>query len=57
MTLDDIQRELKVSRRTVYRWIKLGNLRAIKVGGGWRVKEETFKEFLELSNWSKKEEK
>lgn len=40
-TLKEIETDLKVSRRTLYRWIKEGKLEAYKVGGNWRVAEES----------------
>lgn len=38
VTLDDAARRLKVSRRTVQRWIKSGDLPGVKVGNAIRVK-------------------
>jgi len=37
---------LKVSPRTVERWIKEEKIKGIKVGGLWRIPESALKEFL-----------
>ena len=47
MTLNEIAKELKVSKRTVYRWIRNGKLRALKLDGIYRVRELDFDRFLE----------
>jgi len=39
-TLKEVEEFLKVSRRTVYRYIKSGKLKAVKVNGRWRVPRE-----------------
>jgi excisionase family DNA binding protein len=46
LTLREIQKELKVSIRTVYRWIRSGKLKAVKLGGVWRVSEKEFNRFI-----------
>lgn len=37
---------LGVCDETIYRYIKSGKLRAIRVGGLWRIPEEALREFL-----------
>ena len=37
---------LDVCDETIYRYIKSGKLRAIRVGGLWRIPEEALQEFL-----------
>lgn len=44
-TLNDIKQELKVSKRTVYRLIKSGKLKAVRVGNLWRMREEDLEAF------------
>lgn len=39
-TLSEVEKFLKVSRRTIYRYIKTGKLKAIRVNGRWRVPHE-----------------
>ena len=46
-TIDEVCNILKVTRRTVYSYIKDGKLHATKVGKYWRVTEENLKAFLE----------
>jgi excisionase family DNA binding protein len=46
-TLQDIAERLKVSYRTVYRWVRAGRLPAYKFGTDWRVKESDLRDFVE----------
>ena len=46
LTLNDVADRLRVTRRTLYRWIKEGKFHAIKVGGCWRVLEEDYQQYL-----------
>jgi excisionase family DNA binding protein len=46
-TLPEVAERLKVSRRTVYRWIKNGELDAYQFGREYRITESALKEFLE----------
>ncbi len=41
-TLKEVEKVLRVSRRTIYRYIKSGKLKAVKVHGQWRVPAEEF---------------
>lgn len=45
-TLDEIAEIMKVTRRTVYSYVKSGKLHAVKFGKYWKVTEENFREFL-----------
>jgi excisionase family DNA binding protein len=45
-TLPEVAERLKVSRRTVYRWIKNGDLNAYQFGREYRITESALKEFL-----------
>ncbi len=52
LTIDEVAERLKVSRRTVYRWIERGELPAYKLGPDrpgveWRIGEEDLIKFLE----------
>ena len=47
-TLEEIADILKVTRRTLYTYIKAGKLDAVKVGRYWRVKEDALKKFLDI---------
>jgi excisionase family DNA binding protein len=46
-TLPEIAEKLRVSRRTVYRWVQARELPAYKLGGEFRVTERDLKHFLE----------
>jgi len=47
LTPDQISKKLKVSIFTVYRWIKSGKLKAIKITPRvFRIEEKDLKEFL-----------
>lgn len=45
-TTDEVQELLKVTKRTIYNYIKAGQIRAIKVGRNWRITEDALKDFL-----------
>ena len=47
LTLPEVAEQLKVSRRTVYRWIKSGDLDAFQFGREYRITESALKDFLE----------
>ena len=44
-TTSEIAKILKVHQRTVFRYIKIGRLKAVKVGH-WRIKREDFEKFI-----------
>ncbi|MDQ3926026.1 MAG: helix-turn-helix domain-containing protein [Actinomycetota bacterium] len=46
-TLAEIAQRLKVSYRTVYRWVQAGELSAYKLGTEWRIAESDLRAFLE----------
>ena len=45
-TLDEIAALLKITKRTIYNYIKGNKLKAVKVGKYWRVTEENLNDFL-----------
>lgn len=45
-TIEEVTQILKVTQRTVYNFIKNGDLKAVKVGKYWRVRHEDLEEFL-----------
>lgn len=47
MTVEDVSKLLKVSRMTVYRWIKAGKLTGYKVGRSYLFKKEDINDFVE----------
>jgi excisionase family DNA binding protein len=46
LTLKDVADRLKVSVKTVRRWVKSGQLRGIRAGKQWRVPESAIEEFV-----------
>ena len=46
-TIQQVMSLLQVSDETVYRYIRSGKLRAIRIGGLWRVSREALNEFLD----------
>ena len=47
-TLVEVAEILKVTRRTIYNYIKQGKMPATKVGHQWRVTGQALKEFLQV---------
>ena len=45
-TLNEVSEILKVTKRSLYNYIKAGTLRAVKVGKDWRVSEDNLKDFI-----------
>ena len=45
-TREDISKGLRVSDRTIYGWIRRGELKAFKAGGLWRIKRADLESFL-----------
>lgn len=47
LTPEEVARKLKVSRRTIYLWLRQGRLKGVKVGDLWRIPESALREFIE----------
>jgi excisionase family DNA binding protein len=47
MTIEEIADYLRVKKRTVYEWLKLGKIPAIKTVGQWRFKRTQIDHWLE----------
>lgn len=47
MTIDDLADYLKITRRTIYEWLKTNNILAIKLVGQWRFKKDKIEAWLE----------
>lgn len=45
-TLKEVEGMLKVTRRTLYNYLKAGEIEATKVGREWRVSREALQQFL-----------
>ena len=46
-TTEEVMGVLKVTKRTLYNYIKAGQLKAFKVGREWRVTEDALRDFTE----------
>lgn len=44
-TLTEVMGILQVTRRTIYNYIKAGDLKAVKIGKYWRVRQEDLENF------------
>jgi excisionase family DNA binding protein len=47
LTVAEVARQLRVSNMTVYRLIKSGHLRAVRVGRGYRILDEDVRKYLD----------
>ena len=47
LTIEEFCRKVKVSRRTVYRWIASGKLNAKRAGRLWRISASDLEAFLQ----------
>lgn len=45
-TLKELEPVLGISKRTLLEYVNNGKLKAIKVGGSWKVSEENLKKFI-----------
>ncbi len=60
LTTDEAMEYLKVSKPTLLKYIRLGRIKAIKAGKGWRILQSELYRFLkgeELPQSSEEEEK
>src|SRR5260370_39501552 len=46
LTPEEVAARLRVSRRTVYAWLKIGRLRGLRAGKAWRIRPEDLDAFL-----------
>ncbi|MDD5669124.1 MAG: helix-turn-helix domain-containing protein [Candidatus Omnitrophica bacterium] len=47
MTIDELSVYLKVSRRTIYDWLKREKIPALKIVGQWRFQKEKIDKWIE----------
>ena len=45
-SLEEVADILKITRRTLYTYVKEGKLHAVKIGKYWRVSEQDLQDFL-----------
>lgn len=48
-TLAELAEILHVTRRTLYRYVSEGKLKAVKMGGGWRVTQDQLQSFFDAN--------
>ena len=46
LTPEEVAAEVRVTRRTVYEWLRKGKLSALRAGRSWRVRREDLETFL-----------
>jgi len=46
-TIEEVMDVLKVTKRTLYNYIKADQIKAFKVGKEWRITEESLRDFTE----------
>ena len=49
LTTSQVAERFQVTNRTIFRWLKLGRLKAIRVGGVLRISEADLEDLLTLS--------
>ena len=47
LTVAEVAKQLRVSNMTVYRLIKAGEMRAVRIGRGYRLKEDDVRQYLQ----------
>jgi len=47
LTVAEVAKQLRVSNMTVYRLIKAGEMRALRIGRGYRLKEDDVRRYLQ----------
>lgn len=47
LTIQQVMEQLQVADETVYRYIRQGKLKAVRVGGLWRIPSDALDEFLQ----------
>lgn len=50
MTIEDLADYLKVTRRTIYDWVKHNKIPAVKLVGQWRFKKDKIDAWLEVQS-------
>jgi excisionase family DNA binding protein len=46
-TPEEVAEELRVTRRSVYEWLKTGRLRGLRAGNRWRIRTEDLTAFTQ----------
>ena len=58
LTTEEAMEYLKISKPTFLKYIRLGRIKAIKAGKGWRILQSELNRFLkgEIESWKKGKE-
>jgi excisionase family DNA binding protein len=51
LTVQEVATELKLDRRTIYRYLRTGQLRGARFAGTWRVRRSDLTAFLEARRY------
>jgi len=57
LTLEELARVLRVSRKTAEKLVHTGKIRAVKVGRVWRIPRSALEEFLRGGGHPQKDQK
>ncbi len=52
MTIEELASYLKVTRRTIYDWLKNNKIPAVKLVGQWRFKKDKIDAWLETKSYA-----
>lgn len=55
LTPAGVAKDCQVSRKTVYRWIRGGDLLAIRLGNMWRIRQQDYDDFIKANAWEAEE--
>jgi excisionase family DNA binding protein len=50
LTPEEVAERLRVSRPTVYAWLKIGRLQGLRAGKAWRIRPEDLTAFLQRNS-------
>jgi len=50
MTIDELAKYLRVTKRTIYDWLQKGRIPASKVVGQWRFRKDKIDQWLDQMN-------
>jgi excisionase family DNA binding protein len=56
LTLEEVAQRLKVSVKTIRRWLQQGRLTGIKMGKLWRIRETELEAFIERQTQQRRED-
>jgi len=52
MTIEDLADYLKVTRRTIYEWVKHNKIPAVKLIGQWRFRKDKIDAWIETRSFN-----